>query len=210
MTFDNIPDGYRLEHFLNGSAHTIVDTETFESFQLCDRDFQEIDLFLGSLPSKIIGEKIRLGFPLPMKVLDVGGGSQSRAMQTMASSMLYGRNVFAVNIDLCAQPNMATENMLPIRGNAMDLTQYFNPNTFDLVVSTQLFPSFRRNDYSRQIKILDGIAQILKKGGVAMIDENPDTIRTQQETIKNCLQTYNPHIRLLQHHNGVIFMYKAT
>lgn len=207
MSKEIVPEGYSVERFSSGSAHTLVDRARGDSFQLTDRDFSEADEALGLLPSRVIERLTQTSPNSPVFIIDLCGGGTSRAARALTGADRFGSSIYVVNFDLWADTTSATENVRPIRGDAYRLAEYLPEERADLLISHMFLPNIRTDrDLGKRASILRGISQVLRPGGVAIIDESADFLPVYRRTgalqkllstTDTSLHTIEPNILLL-------------
>lgn len=139
-----------------------------EIFRISNRSFEEIDYFFRGLATDIIQAYVDASSDR-INILDVGGGSQSQSAKDISGS--FGESVSITNIDLLAEPLEQRMGVFPIKGDIFNLP--FQDETFDIIYSRHVIPSLERtSDKTRGIYALKQIDMKLKKGGVAILDDD--------------------------------------
>ena len=138
-----------------------------EESTLTDRPFSHIDEFLNFYPSKIIERLIFLHPDRPIHILDLGGGSLSRAANDLVTQ--YDTKVKVVNADISVSPQRGSQ-VLVVQTDATSLP--LRDGSFDMIYSYQMLPYLDpRSNYVKEIKVLRECSRLLKDGGYALFDE---------------------------------------
>jgi len=136
-----------------------------EVHDIRNREFTLIDGCFSNIPSRIINYKIATGGRLPLRVLDVGGGTDSVAVSELAKR--YEGKIHVTNVDLAIEKSIKdAPNCQSIVGDVCDLQ--LPDESIDLVYTWQCLHSM---DHTQQERALRQIIRVLRPGGVACIDE---------------------------------------
>jgi len=152
---ENIPPGFKIE------KDRLVHEKTKEYFLIRNRSLDEIDHTFRGLIKKIVPAMVDIYGKGNVKILDVGGGQESKASKELANL-----NVQVFNADLLARPSDKKANFYPLPASVFNLP--FENSTFDFIFTRQLLPYFNptKND-----KALNEIARVMKPGAVGLVDE---------------------------------------
>jgi SAM-dependent methyltransferase len=163
----NFPEGY----YINDGAfwgEFLVRSDGKESFRLTNRSFeQEIDHYLGYLPSQILNYLVGKNQDRPTKVLDAGGGSRSVSATEIAKK--YGTKVDVTNVELLPSFGNIPEGISYAVANICDMSSI--PSiSIDFAYSYQVLPNFEEGN-EKQLKAHKEIARILAPGGAALVPD---------------------------------------
>jgi|GEM_PF-2546837 len=139
-----------------------------EFFLIRNRSFGEIDHSFRGLLSGLIDKYIKTRLNSKIQILDVGGGTESNSAKGI--SRRYSEKVKVVNIDLLAEKIENTDGINPLKADLFNLP--FREDTFHLIYSRMVIPNFIDDDKkTKTLLALEEIIRVLKKGGVALIDD---------------------------------------
>lgn len=138
--------------------------DTSEFFRLTGRKFEDIDHYLGYLPSQMIEYLLHKNWRI--NIADFGGGRDSVTIDAIKER--YGRRVKALNVDLL--PNKPT-HLITARRVQADITRLpLADNSIHLGLSFQVLPHMETD--AKALDALKEIGRVLVPGGVAFIDDN--------------------------------------
>ena len=142
-----------------------------EAFLLTERPSfsQTIDSFFYLLPSKLIEFYLGQSRGRQVRILDAGGGRDGTTARDIAAR--YSA-VQVTSVDIVAI-NERRGNFISRQGDLCSLDE--SESTIDFAYSHQVLPYMnRRENYSRQQRVIGEIYRVLKPGGTAVIDFTND------------------------------------
>ncbi|MDP3955299.1 MAG: hypothetical protein Q8Q15_02965 [bacterium] len=165
---ESLPKGYRIEStrfFGEALSHRNEKDELIEWFRLTNREFTAIDHYFGYLPSQLIEYLVKKRGK-SLRIADIGGGRKSRCVAGIASK--YGSALRVFNVDLVHNHTVPAE-VLRVTGDVGSLPI----SGIDFALCYQLVPFLENNDgnYKKGTLAVKEIADVLRPGGIALIDE---------------------------------------
>lgn len=162
-----LPGGYR---FFNLEGCGMMGNKG-EDFAVVNRSFFDIDKYFSQEISKTINKLLNERLDKKILVLDLAGGTESRAVRDIENRKEFGNRVRAINIDF-AQNIKKGVGARRIQGNATNIP--LADSSIDIVYSRQFLPFVERfgRKHSSQVKrVLSEVARVLKPGGIAFLDD---------------------------------------
>lgn len=155
-------------HLVNDEGHPLLRRNDLkERFAISNRPFAHIDEFLNHNPSLLLEALINKKKDEPVRVLDIGGGTKSKAADDLTQK--YGERIKVFNADIAIQalPNLSVH---PIQADATKLP--IADETIDLIYSYQLLDFLDKSkNFAKEREVLREISRILAPGGSAVLDE---------------------------------------
>lgn len=146
----------------------VIQTPDGREFILTNRPLEKVDDHFASLVTKLT-ERLMDTVSGAVRLLDLGGGKESKCAQQIAEK--YKSRVRVTNIDIAVNPFLvATPNVIAIAADATRPEICIPKQSIDLVYSCWMLPFM--NDQQR-IRLLEGVSQVLKPSGVALLDLYP-------------------------------------
>lgn len=152
---EKIPDGFEI------TEDRLVNQKTKEYFLIRNRSLDEINHTFRGLIKKIVPAMITKLGKTNVKVLDIGGGKESKSARELSKL-----GVDVVNADLIAQPSDKKDNLFPLPASVFNLP--FKDSSFDFLYTRQLLPYFNQKKNDQAIA---EIARVMKSGAIALLDE---------------------------------------
>jgi ubiquinone/menaquinone biosynthesis C-methylase UbiE len=178
-----LPPGYRL-YKLEGNS---MIGNGKEDFNVKNRSFLEVDTYFSDEISRKISELLTKDPDSQIHVLDLAGGTESRAIGEIEKE--FGDRVKAINIDIALNTEKGNEANR-IQGDATHIPLV--DSSIDIVYSRQLLPFILRfnREHSLQVKkVLSEVARVLKPGGIAILDDEEELSGIKSETKRRELAT---------------------
>lgn len=145
-----------------------------EEFSIRNRSFSKVDAYFSQSISAAIYEHLNKNPDRIISVLDLAGGSESKAVKDIEKDINFSGRVKAVNVDLMQNIN-AGKGAKRIQGNALNLP--LADSSVDIIYSRQFLPfvkRFRREHDLEIKKILSEVTRVLKPGGSAFLDDEEE------------------------------------
>lgn len=171
-----IPKGYKLYEV---EGHSMMGNKK-EEFNIKNRSFQDIDGYFSNEISKKINELLLNNSNNQVFVLDLAGGTESRAVNEIEKE--FGNRMKAINIDIAINPNKGIETNR-IQGDATQIP--LANSSMDIVYSRQFLPfimRFNPEHFSQLKKVITEIARVLKPGGIAFLDDEEELSGVRSES----------------------------
>lgn len=146
-----------------------------EDFFISNRNFAPIDSFFIHGVSKSIQSLLSAKPDTKVQVLDLAGGTESRAVKDIKEQ--FGDNVQAVNIDI-AHNIQKGQGADRVQGDATRLP--IADSSIDVIYSYEFLPFLMRfhSEHALQVKkVLSEITRVLKPGGIAFIYDEEELSR---------------------------------
>ena len=173
MVKEYIPDKYKIEPggetAYGEIADKIVDRETGHWFFLTNRPFKDINHNFANIPQKVIEElkDRRTEKSEPIRVLDVGGGIESRASSELAEKE-RDQNVQVFSIDMAVRKK-DQEDLHQIAGDVLKLP--IKDGAIDLAYSRMSVSLIAEEEPGKLFEALREVARVLKPGGIFLVDK---------------------------------------
>jgi SAM-dependent methyltransferase len=199
MVKEYIPDAYKIEPRrktpYSEIGEMIIDRETDHWFFLTNRSLEEINHSFANIPQKVIEElkKRRREESEPLRVLDVGGGIESRASGELAEKE-RDQNVRVFSVDIAVR-KQDQEGLHQIAGDALKLP--IQNSAIDFAYSRMSVSLIVDEEPGKLFEALREVARVLKPGGIFLIDK---TFTERLETLEE--------FKSLEKELGVVFYSK--
>ena len=165
-----LPSGYRL---FNQEGHRMVGNKK-EEFLVRNRSFSEVDMYFSKGISSAINKLLNEHSSRQIQVLDLAGGTKSRAVKDIEKNKIFGHRVKALNVDF-VQDIKKGDGARRVQASATHIP--LADSSIDIAYSRQLLPFMKRFDreHSLQVKkVLLEVARVLKPGGIAFLDDEEE------------------------------------
>lgn len=138
-------------------------------FFIRNRKFEEIDHTYRHLLTRGIKAIHSLNPSEPVKILDLGGGSQFQAVSDIAER--FGSSVETYSIDLIVDKDKCPPaNCFPQIGDLTDTK--FPDKSFDIIFSRQVLMYYSENhELQTVLQAIRETSRLLKPGGFALLDD---------------------------------------
>lgn len=175
-----LPKDYKSYEVEEDKVYTMLGNGK-EEFAIKNRSFADIDLFFSNGISRAIGERLTRRPGEQVLVLDLAGGTESKAVRDIGEK--YGNRVGAVNIDI-AQNIRKGMGVLRAQGSALSIP--LADKSMDIIYSRQMLHFlqnlrlldirlFGPNKHQIQVEtVLREVARVLKPGGIAFLDDEEE------------------------------------
>jgi hypothetical protein len=187
MIVEFLEDGYQLVQESGYSTKWLSRGD--DLIPLTNRDLESVSLhaFRGKLIE--ILERFKRMQAL-RNILDLAGGAKSECANSIVER--YGEVEKVVNIDLVAEKQFKrSDKVFPVRANVVDAAKYVEPGTVDLAYSSYLFPNLTSSSgFGVQIGLFGALAQTLRDGGLAVVDENPAYFEIYRRSLRMADNVY--------------------
>lgn len=163
-----LPQGYKL-YDIEGNP---MMGNKEEEFNVKNRNFKEVDEYFSNEISHKINELLTKNSNSQIRVLDLAGGTESRAVMEIEKE--FGDRLKAINIDIALNTEKGNGTKR-IQGDATNIPLV--DSSVDIIYSRQLLPfilRFNREHYLQIKKILSEVARVLKPGGIAILDDEEE------------------------------------
>lgn len=173
MVKEYIPDKYKIEPggktAYGETTDKLVDQETGHWFFLTNRSFKEINRSFANIPQKVMEEfkDKRTEQSGPIRVLDVGGGIESRAGSELAEEN-FDQNVQVFSVDMAVRKK-DQENLHQIAGDALRLP--IQDGVMDMAYSRMSASLIEEEEPGKLFEALREVARVLKPGGIFLVDK---------------------------------------
>jgi len=151
--------GYRVWS-MNGNPYALDSGD--RQIVLTNRSFQQVDEILHKLPSEEIERRVASG-RVPISVLDIGGGYNSRAAIDM--SWTYWRDVSVTNLDIIhGGKTQRLEKVTRVLGDVSDIP--LPDACFDVAYATYVLAYLP----GEKVEVaISEVSRVLRPGGVAFL-----------------------------------------
>ena len=173
MVKEYVPDKYKIEPggetAYGEITDKLIDQETGHWFLLTNRSFKEINHSFANIPEKIIVDlkDRRTEESDPIRVLDVGGGIESRASGELAEKE-HNQNVQVFSIDMAVRKK-DQEGLRQIAGDVLKLP--IRDGAIDLAYSRMSMSLIEEEEPGKLFEALREVARVLKPGGIFLVDK---------------------------------------
>jgi len=165
-----LPGGYRL---FDQEGNMMMGNRR-EEFNVNNRSFLNIDMYFSQEVSGRINKLLSERPEKQILVLDLAGGTESRAVKDIEKEQKFGNRVKALNIDF-AQNIEKGEGARRVQGDATQVP--LADSCVDIVYSRQFLPFIRRFNPGHVLlvkKVLSEVARVLKPEGMAFLDDEEE------------------------------------